>query len=257
MITLSTMLQSYSRTLIKLSLLMPLLLTQISGALGASDVTALGDSLTAGLTNDGRGRITCLALNGITIPANAQRTCRGGGQANTGGWPPLLSTLIGATIYNFGNTDETTDEILARSIQNISAQDSDIVLILAGTNDVIRNVPRAQIISNLVSIINNVVAAGKRPIIGTIPPLIGSRFANRNNAVLALNEDIHSIENVDVADHYNALIENWPQHNSGDFIHLNASGNSIVAQVWAQTINAQPDIEPSIIAPIINLILED
>jgi len=245
-------------TLIKLCLLTTLTLSQISAAFAGSDVTSLGDSLTAGLANDGRGRITCLALNGITIAADAQRTCRGNGLVNIGGWQPLLSTLNNSDIFNFGNTDETSDEILARSARDIAARQSDTVLILAGTNDVIRNVPIAQIVQNLILIIDNVIASGRRPIIGTIPPLVGSRFASRNSAVLALNDEIRNLENVDVADHYNALIGNWTQHNSGDFIHFGPTGNSIVAEVWVQAIIDQPGPQPSFtVSPILNLLLEN
>ena len=242
----------------KLTLLTTLFFfAQTMTSFAQSGVTALGDSLTAGLTNDGGGRITCLALNGVSIAADAQRTCLGGGRANRGGWQPALSSLVNSDIYNFGNTDETTDEILSRSAQNIASRNSSIVLILGGTNDVIRNVPRSTIINNLQGIINNVIAAGQRPIIGTIPPLVGSRFANRSSALLALNEDIRNLESVEVVDLYDALIDNWAQHNSGDFIHLGTSGNQVVAESWAEKIlNPDSDQETINITPILGLLLQ-
>jgi len=196
-------------TLIKLCLLTTLTLSQISAAFAGSDVTSLGDSLTAGLANDGRGRITCLALNGITIAADAQRTCRGNGLVNIGGWQPLLSTLNNSDIFNFGNTDETSDEILARSARDIAARQSDTVLILAGTNDVIRNVPIAQIVQNLILIIDNVIASGRRPIIGTIPPLVGSRFASRNSAVSETGRNITPVTSFTLAQQE---IASWPKY---------------------------------------------
>jgi len=251
----TTLLLKYRSNLIKFSILIIISTIYISNAFAQSGVTALGDSLTAGLTNDGGGRITCLALGGITIAADAQRTCLGGGRANQGGWQPLLSSLVNSDIYNFGNTDETTDEILARSIQNISSRATNVVLILGGTNDIIRNVPRSTIIQNLQGMINNAIATGRRPIIGTIPPLVGSRFADRNSALLALNEDIRNLESVEVVDLYEALIDNWAQHNSGDFIHLGTSGNQVVAQSWANTIlNPESDTDINI-SPIVNLLL--
>jgi len=217
------------------------------------DILTVGDSITAGLFRSSGGVITCAALGGAVIAADRQRTCRGNGQEGVGGWQPRLKALTGVRVYNYGNSGETTAEMVARFASHLSARASGYVLIMGGTNDVISGVPTATIIANLTSMINAAKADGRIPIVGTIPPLLQGQFANRNNAVLQLNAAISNIADVRIADHYMALVGNWAANTSGDFIHLGVAGNNAVAQGWFDAINQAPD-RGIVIAPILNLL---
>jgi len=222
------------------------------------DVLTIGDSLTAGLVRTSRGRITCIPLGGAVIAANRQRTCIGSGQRNIGGWQPELSQSLGIGVFNYGNSGETTPEMLARLNSHLARTPSQFVLILGGTNDAIFGVPQAQTIANLSSMIDMVRNAGREPIVGTLPPLVGSVFRARNANVLRINEEIRTFENIQIADHYSLLIGSWAQNTSGDFIHLGTRGNRIVAQEWLRAINAALERdEPLTIAPIINLLMSE
>ena len=99
--------------------------------------------------------------------------------------------------------------------------------------------------------------AGRIPIIGTLPPLLFSSVASRNATVLSINAEIRAFEDIEVADHYSVLVSEWPENTSGDFIHLGARGNSIVAQEWLRAIEATQAVDAAFLPPIINLLLAD
>lgn len=219
-----------------------------------TDILTMGDSITAGLAGNG-GVIRCAALGGIVVASNNQRSCRGDGRQNVGGWQPILRNLTGSNTFNFGNSGETTDEMIARFQSTLASRSSKYVLIMGGTNDVIQNRPRADTINDIQSMINTSLAANRIPIVGTIPPLLLGRFASINPRVIALNNAIKALENVEVTDHYAALVTNWGVNNSGDTIHLGSLGNQIVAQGWFEAISRVN--QPITIAPIINLLLSE
>jgi len=220
------------------------------------DVIALGDSLTAGEARDSSGLITCASLGGAVIPVDRQRICIGGGQANIGGWPPELSRALGVDVFNFGNTGELSTEILNRLSSHLASTPSQFVLILAGTNDVLFGmVSQARTIANLKAMIRLARDAGREPIIGTLPPLLFSVLASRNPNILSINNEIRAFDDVQVADLYSVLVDDWAENTSGDFIHLGVRGNSVVAKEWFRAIKASQ--RSFVIAPIIDLLLSD
>ena len=115
----------------------------------STDILTMGDSITAGLAGNQFGVIRCAALGGSIVAASNQRSCRGNGQQNVGGWQPILRNLTGSNTFNFGNSGELTIEMVNRFQSALAQRPSKYVLILGGTNDVIRNVPRSQTIANI------------------------------------------------------------------------------------------------------------
>ena len=220
------------------------------------NVLAIGDSLTAGLARSSSRQITCASLGGAVIANNRQRTCVGGGQRNVGGWQPALSQALELDVFNYGNSGEVTSEMLARLSSHMASTSSQFVLILGGTNDALFGVPQAQTIANLKAMIELVRGAGREPIIGTLPPL-GSVFVSRNANIISINAEIRAFDNIQVADHYALLVDNWAQSTSGDFIHLGTQGNSIVAQEWQRAIRASVEPRSAAVAPVINLLLSN
>jgi len=223
-----------------------------------SDILTIGDSLTAGLARSSGGVITCAALGGAVIAPDRQGTCKGNGQRNIGGWQPELANLTAVNVFNFGNSGELSAQILARLDREMNARDSGFVLILAGTNDAIRGPSVDVIAANLSSMVARVSARGRTPVIGTLPPLLGGRFAAVNARVIAINNKIKQLEGVEIADHYAALLERWSSNTSGDFIHLGVNGNTIVAREWADAIRrslVEPTKPAAALVPTINLVL--
>ena len=227
----------------------------------SNDILTMGNSITAGLSGTAGGTIRCAALGNIIIAADNQPSCRGNGQQNVGGWQPILRSLTGSNTFNFGNSSEITAQMANRLPAALSARPSKYVLILGGTNDVIRNRSISESIANIQRMIDASRAANRIPIVGTIPPLLLGRFASINSRVLALNAAINAIDGVEIADHYEVLVTNWGAHNSGDTIHLGPSGNQIVAQVWAAAIERANQVGTgagaSAVGPILDLLMGD
>lgn len=230
---------------------------QISG-----DVITIGNSLTAGLQGNSSGVITCAAQGNRVVPADDQPSCRGNGVDGVGGWQPRLKSRLGVRVFNYGNSSETTGQMAARLPSHISSRSGQFVLIMGGTNDVIRGVPRSTIIANLSNMIQASYNAGRIPVVATVPPLIGGRFNSSNGGIVRLNSEILALTNafpdLIVADMYSLLEPNWSQNNSGDTIHLGTIGNQIVADAWFDAIEKalEPDSKFDM-TPILQLLLDD
>lgn len=224
------------------------------------DVLSIGDSLTAGLNVTSGGLITCLPLGGAVLDPIDQPACIGGGQRNIGGWQPELSRALAVGVFNYGNSGELTSQMLNRLNAHMSRTPSQFVLIMGGTNDVIVGVSQSTILSNLEVMINFVRAAGREPIVGTLPPFLNSRFAALNPTIVSVNNQIMSIDGVRTADHYSVLVGNWGQNTSGDFVHLGPQGNSVVSQEWGRVISVALESEFNVsrlVPAIILLLLND
>lgn len=219
------------------------------------DVLSIGDSLTAGLARASNGIITCPPLGGAVVASNQQRTCIGGGQKNIGGWQPALSLALGVDVFNYGNSGEITSTMLSRLSSHMASTPSEFVLILGGTNDVLLGVPQTTTLSNLSDMIDLVRNAGREPIIGTLPPLVGGIRASKNANIILINEEIKAFKDIQVADHYSVLIDDWDQNTSGDFLHLGELGNQIVADEWERALKATQKPTAFRFLPAINLLL--
>lgn len=226
------------------------------------DVLAMGDSLTAGIFRDSQNRIRCAAQGNRIVAVTDQASCRGNGVEGVGGWPPILKGLSGALVYNFGNSGERTNQMVARFPAHLAARSSQFVLILGGTNDMIFGGSITGALNNLSAMIQASIDAGRIPIIATIPPLTGSVFASANSRVLQLNDLIRQLPNqfddLVVADVYNAVVANWGSLNTGDGIHFGSGANTIVANLWFEAMQASvANNSVASLVPIINLILDD
>lgn len=232
-----------------------LFLASASAQVLEGDAISIGDSLTAGLSRASNGVITCIALGGDVVASNQQRTCIGDGQKNIGGWQPALSLALGVDVFNYGNSGEITSTMLSRLSSHMASTPSKYVLILGGTNDVILGVSQATTLSNLSDMIELVRDAGREPIIGTLPPLLGGIRSSKNANIILVNEQIKAFKDIPVADHYSVLIDDWPQNTSGDFLHLGTLGNQIVAEEWERALKSTQKPTVVGILPAINLLL--
>ena len=225
------------------------------------NIITMGDSLTAGLSRvAGRG-IICRAQGNRVVAVTDQRSCRGNGMEGVGGWQPRLKLLTGGSIYNYGNTGEVTAEMVARFNSVLSQRDSDYVLILAGTNDMIFGRSLSGAVDNIATMIQRTINAGRTPIVATAPPLLGGRFSSSNARILQLNQEIRLLpqrfDGLVVAEIYNQVVSGWPNTYSADSIHFNPAGDLLAADIWFDALQRSQPAPAGFFAPIINLLLDD
>lgn len=88
----------------------------------------------------------------------------GYGATTPGGFVTLLSNSAGIPIANLGKNGDTTADAKARASAAL-ASDSDIVLVLLGGNDALRQVPVAQTEQNLGEVVSALQEGGSRVIL--------------------------------------------------------------------------------------------
>jgi len=186
----------------------------------AIKVAAFGDSITRGFpyyTDDANG----FANNGGYIPGLQSKL-------NTSTWGEGSSV----TVYNWGHPGEHVYGEGEERFPQILASNPDYVLILDGTNDLALGWHGPTDISNkLNALVNDVLVAGKIPIIGTIMPRFDGDVAS--NDIISINNNIRANaanSEVEVAELYYASA-NWNAL-MGDGLHTNLSGYSLMATVW-------------------------
>lgn len=199
-------------------------------------IITIGDSLTAGLIDDGQGNTFCAAQSYRQVEQHLKAGCRGDGLEGVGGWQPELKKLAKTPVYDFGNSGETTEQILARLPSVLQSTQASHLIIWAGTNDTIHGTIGGAI-KNLKKMISLAHSSGRIVVIATVPPLTNSRHARAHPKVRQLNAHIrklaHRSEGVILVDLFSKLDPDWAKLNSGDFIHLNTKGNKIVArEIW-------------------------
>lgn len=168
----------------------------------------------------------------------------------TSPWPWAMS-LLGqrfTVLKNAGIGGQTTAQILSRFDSDVTALNPGWVHILAGTNDM--GVSLASAKTNITAMLDKADRAGIRPILGTIPPRIGSSYTGTQKAdTLELNRWIiattRSRPNVILVDYFSALadpsanfralIAGW--NPTSDGIHLSSAGGYAAGLVLANILN--------------------
>lgn len=95
------------------------------------------------------------ALSGTaTLLAFGDSLTAGKGTGTESSYPAVLSSLTGLTVINAGVSGETTAEGLRRLPEVLSDNDPDLLLLMHGGNDILRNLGAGQAKTNLKSMIN-------------------------------------------------------------------------------------------------------
>ena len=151
----------------------------------------------------------------------------------------MLALKKGVTVFNHGVAGDTTTSVLARLNAAIAASPATHVVVITGTNDVISgNLDKA--IINIRQMVVQIQEAGKIALVGTLPPLSGSRFSDHEADIQTINSEIIKLRtelpSLRVVHIHEALKPNWNKYTSGDFIHLGLHGNKIIADLLSQAI---------------------
>ncbi|EKD36499.1 MAG: lipolytic enzyme, G-D-S-L, partial [uncultured bacterium] len=186
--------------------------------------------------------VLCLSsiANGANITAFGDSITAGYG-SNSGGYPPKLENLLNSNgkpsvVANFGHSGEQTPAGLSRFDAVLASFPAKIILIMEGTNDVRSGISVQTTQYNLQAMITKAKAAGVNPVISTLTPsnwdgsetLIPQTW-NPMIKALAGNNGIL------LADQYAAVLPVWGNANS-DGIHPNDYGYQILADTWYATI---------------------
>ena len=214
-------------------------------------ILAFGDSITQGYkrTSDG-------TIYGITSPPNGART--------SDGYEPELENDFAtqsnhtAYVYNWGYGGERTYQGVNRIDSVLTSRDADFILIMEGANDLYAGVSASATKANLGIMIDKSLARQTEPIIATVTPNTAPNQPEGYKIPTEYNPAIKylaSEKGITMADQYAALVGNWSSYNSGDGLHLNDSGERVMAQRWYNAILDHGLPRPFAIAPIINLLL--
>jgi lysophospholipase L1-like esterase len=148
-----------------------------------------------------------------------------------------------APYVNCGIAGQTTDQILYRFDSDVVARHPRMVIILAGTNDVLRFVPLETSIANVRSMVAKARAAHIEIVLGTLPPVasdlgsIGSGY-DFNPDVLAYNSALSQLSEP-LADYHTALTgqNGLPLPGSlVDGVHPTQAGYAKMAKVLRSTV---------------------
>ncbi|WP_018623875.1 arylesterase [Kangiella aquimarina] len=174
--------------------------------------------------------------SGATIVAFGDSLTEGIGASETASYPSQLAQMTGLNVVNAGISGETTDRGLARFEDVLEQHNPELVILLEGGNDILRNHNQIQTKQNLSEMIG---------------------IANRRNVqVLLIGVPEKNLFSA-VADFYDELAE---QHQlaymrgelsdllktskyKSDQIHLNAQGYRVLAEKIAETLEAEGAIE--------------
>ncbi|MEM7194205.1 MAG: SGNH/GDSL hydrolase family protein [Pseudomonadota bacterium] len=212
------------------------------GPLQAVEIVTVGDSITSGVKVSADRILYCPPDNVTVSILNSIYFCNGDGVANSGGFQPdirtqLASIGVSSNVYNFGWAGEESWQIVSRVTQAMSSRASEFVFLMAGVNDLNDNVSAQTTIFNIQQMAQNVINNGRTPVIATVTPY--PVLTSYTNKILAINAGLISYanaNNIAVADAYALLASGFqsvPYH-SGDRLHLNDAGDSVVGLAWRQ-----------------------
>ncbi len=224
-------------------------------------------------------RLVLLLFLAVTFTANAQiriatvgdsitqgvpyYNSSGNGCTNCGGYQPRLELLIDAeswsagTVYNYGIAGEWSSGGAARIPGIIGNLNPDYVLYMEGTND-LWYVSPGTVRNRVRDAVDNILAAGKIPIIGTLLPDTRGT-ANSDKGIPTTNSLIRTMleeKEVQLAELYYATSYSGWVSLMADGIHPNQSGYQLMANTWyAALVEAQPEQSSVGFLPAVYLLL--
>lgn len=205
-----------------------LILWTASYATAETRVMALGDSLCRGNMAALRSLAAKESLAIDWVGTRKDGPAPDGDNECHAGW--TAAEVIGTTPPPFW---EPRDAALLP--QWLSAHNPEVVLLMLGTNDVLRGDPQA-LEKNMTKIVEAIASSGsvRRIVIASIPPLAAKDKAEKaKEAALVIERVAKALEkrNVSFIDMHSKV----PVHGVGDDqIHLNDVGNEVMGKGWLQ-----------------------
>ena len=237
-----------------------------------------GDSITQGLFRTFSGN-----QSGITSPQFGSLI---------GGYQPFAKSQFEAgsedsiILFNWGFAGANSAQGISQVETALASRNADIAFINFGANDLFQGIGSTSSSFNLGIMADRAIADNVVPIVGTISPNTNTELNSGFNSVIrdsynpkivsmaankfftipdniTTEELIEETSAVPLADLWNAMNPNWNNLNSGDGLHLNSSGNQVMASVFvnsfedflASLIPVPPP--PPVVAPVMVPLLLD
>lgn len=170
-------------------------------------------------------------------------------------WGQVLTGHRLEVLTNAGIQGERTDQIRARIPSNVIAQAPGWCHVLAGTNDMLQDIPLATAKANLLGIWNDLRAAGIRVIAATLPPATGlttsrQAFLYDLNAWIKLQGSV--IPDLTVVDYHRVLADpatnGWYSNYAlSDGLHTARPGAAAMGKALADAINVLVPPRPRLV----------
>ena len=160
-----------------------------------------------------------------------------------GGYQPKLQSLLLAAgkdvlVRNYGVRGASTADGVARIDALLDSSSPQFVLILEGTNDLFTS-SKDTVVKNIAYMVDATLARGEVPVLGTLLPDIRKAEAYLSKPIVETNTLLRQLardRNIALADHYNALIGNWPKL-TYEGLHPNLAGYEVMARTWFTPVN--------------------
>lgn len=224
--------QTYTFFLISVILLF-CLSTVVEAQTETVTLLAFGDSITQGFKR--KGSVTW----GIKTPPHGARV---------GGYEPHLedefaenelTQNIPAYVHNWGYGGERTTSGVSRLKTILSYYGSiyDYCLLMEGANDLYGGISPKTTAFNMGIMVDACRSSNATPILATITKNTNTYYGYR--IYTDYNPEIIKVadqKNVILADQYGAVNPTWLQLTSGDGLHLNDTGDQVMAKTWYEAL---------------------
>ena len=142
-------------------------------------------------------------------------------------YPEVLARILGVKVLNAGVSGETSAQGLARLPALLDAHQPDILILITGGNDILRNQSKAQLKTNLIAMIQLAQSRNIDVLMASVPEK--ALFLSSNQFYLDVAEEM----NVPIAQDLLADLLS-DQALKSDSVHLNAEGYKKMAEGLAE-----------------------
>lgn len=168
-------------------------------------------------------------------------------------WTSLMEESFGLPILNKGIIGETTNDMLERFPKDVVINNPSHVIIMGGTNDIIKGFPLSRAYSNIITMTQQALANKIIPIIGLqilCDPTMAKEYWPHIPNFFEVNEQIKELRkrllkfsnefNIQVIDFYEEVNRHITENNKSlfylDGVHLTSKGNEFMARAACQKI---------------------
>jgi len=179
-------------------------------------------------------------------PGRVKRVLAVGDSLTAGGYPKMLEQALpsGSEVVAMGFTGAGAQEIFTKALTELSSGDYDVIVVLAGVNDLASNRGAEHAVKWLQRIYAEARAGGAEVVAVEVLPWAGHTGGEaRLSETQQLNQWMHRVADVDVVvstgsmgDADSRLLE---EYDGGAGLHLNRAGNEYLAKLIATAIEKE------------------
>lgn len=190
--------------------------------------------------------VLLLSSSGRAQGKGAKKVLAVGDSFTAGPYPKMLEALLpeGSSVTALGYSGQGAGVIHEKASNAINSGEYDVIVILAGVNDLASNRGAAVAFGHLAQMYTEAMNAGAYVVAVEVIPWAGTEYgAKRTTETETLNQWISNADNIDafvstrsMGDGLGRLLK---QYDSGAGLHLNRAGNEKLAQLVAAAVNRE------------------